>query len=74
MSIENRDQQSVHQMSSAAQTLEEFLLATLEKHDGLCLDNEEERAALSTVLTTALTSPESPYQTAGSFAFPPPTK
>jgi hypothetical protein len=74
MSIENRDQQSVHQMSSAAQTLEEFLLSTLEKHDGVCLDSEEERAALATILATALTSPEFPHQTTGSSASSPPAE
>ena len=53
-------------MASVAQTLEEFLLSTLEKHDGVCLDNQKERAALATILATALTSPERPHQTTGS--------
>lgn len=36
------------------QRLEEFLLTTLEKYDGFCLDNEPERLQLATVLAIAL--------------------
>lgn len=36
--------------------LETFLLMTLEQHDGLCLDNQPERMALASSLTTALVS------------------
>lgn len=41
---------------SERKLLETFLLMALEKHDGLCLDNQPERTALSTALTTALVS------------------
>ena len=37
-------------------SLEMFLLAILDHHDGLCLDNEPERLRLATALTTALTT------------------
>lgn len=36
--------------------LETFFLMTLEEHDGLCLDNQPERVALASSLTTALVS------------------
>ena len=36
--------------------LETFLLMTLEEHDGLCLDDQSERVALASALTTALVS------------------
>ncbi len=36
--------------------LETFLLMALEQHDGLCLDNQPERVALASSLTTALVS------------------
>ena len=51
-------------------SVEAWLLAILEEHDGLCLDNEEERAILAAVLATALISPEAPHQTTGSSVFP----
>ncbi len=41
---------------SERELLETFLLMTLEAHDGLCLDNQPERMALSTALTTAIVS------------------
>ena len=36
--------------------LETFFLVALEAHDGLCLDNQPERVALASSLTTALVS------------------
>lgn len=36
--------------------LETFLLAILERHDGICLDNEPERLQLATALATAFIS------------------
>lgn len=36
-----------------AESLETFLLAILERHDGLCLDNEPERAMLVFALAAA---------------------
>ena len=55
MSVEALHQQPTHGMLEA-QALEEWLLVTLEQHDGLCLDNEKDRAKLSTALATALVS------------------
>jgi hypothetical protein len=51
-------------------SVEAWLLAILEEHDGLCLDNEAERATLAAVLATALISPKPPHQTTGSSVFP----
>lgn len=42
MTAEAPNQELVHN-ALATQCLEEFLLATLEQYDGLCLDNEPER-------------------------------
>ena len=39
-----------------AETLETFLLAILERHNGLCLDNEPERLQLATALAAAFIS------------------
>lgn len=39
---------------SPSHTLEGFLLVVLEQHDGLCLDNETERAQLAAAIATAL--------------------
>lgn len=39
---------------SPSQILEGLLLVILEQHDGLCLDNETERAQLATAMATAL--------------------
>jgi hypothetical protein len=39
-----------------AQRLEALLLSSLEEDDGLCLDNEEERRRLATILANALIS------------------
>lgn len=36
-----------------AEPLETFLLAILERHDGLCLDNEQERLQLVAALAAA---------------------
>lgn len=41
---------------SERELLETFLLMTLEQHDGLCLDNQPERMALASSLTTVLIS------------------
>ena len=41
---------------SEQELLEAFLLMTLKEHDGLCLDNQTERMALASSLTTALVS------------------
>lgn len=41
---------------SERELLETFLLGALTDNDGLCLDNQPERMALSTALTTALVS------------------
>ena len=61
MTVEAPDQQPTYQKNQELR-IEERLLTILEQYDGLCLDNEDERAALATVLATALISPESPQQ------------
>ena len=63
------DQPDLH--NPGEQTLEELLLAILEQHDGFCLDNEQEREALATILTAALTAPDPLPQTDDSSASPP---
>ena len=55
MTAEAPDQQSTDQKNQELR-IEEWLLTILEQYDGLCLDNEEERATLATVLATALIS------------------
>ena len=39
-----------------AESLETYLLAILERHDGLCLDNEPERLQLAIALAAAFIS------------------
>ena len=46
--------QTSGQKTPEVELLEQFLLATLEQHDGLCLDNETERADLAAALALAL--------------------
>ena len=70
MSAEILDDQAAQQ-NPGQQTLNEFLLAILEQHDGLCLDNAQEREALAMILTAALTAPDPRLQTGGSSASPP---
>jgi hypothetical protein len=69
MTVEAPDQQPNYQKNQELR-IEEWVLAFLEQYDGLCLDNEEERATLATVLATALISPESPHQKTESSFFP----
>ena len=73
MTVETPDQQPTCQKNQELR-IEEWLLTILEQYDGLCLDNEDERATLATVLATALISPESPHQKTGGFAFPLPVE
>ena len=73
MSAEILDHQPAH-YNPEEQTLEELLLAILEQHDGLCLDNKQERTSLATVLATALMAPDPLPQTAGSSVSPPPAE
>ena len=61
MPVEAPDQQPTCQKNQELR-IEEWLLTILEQYDGLCLDNEDERATLATVLVTALISPEAPHQ------------
>ena len=69
MTVEAPDQQPTYQKNQELR-VEEWLLTILEQYDGLCLDNEDERATLATVLATALISPESPHQKTGSSVSP----
>ena len=46
--------QTSGQKTPEVELLEQFLVAILEQHDGLCLDNETERADLATALAVAL--------------------
>lgn len=46
--------QYFNQAAAETQLLGELLLAVLEQNDGLCLDNEIERASLASALTAAL--------------------
>ena len=73
MPVEAPDQQPTCQKNQELR-IEEWLLTILEQYDGLCLDNEDERAALATVLATALISPESPHQKTDSPVFPLPAE
>ena len=73
MTVEAPNQQPTYQKNHELR-IEEWLLTILEQCDGLCLDNEDERAALATVLATALISPESPHQKTGGFVFPLPVE
>ena len=59
------------QQNPGEQSLDELLLAILEQHDGLCLENAQEREALAILLATALTAPDPRPQTGGSSASPP---
>ena len=68
MTVEAPDQQPTYQKNHELR-IEEWLLSILEQCDGLCLDNEDERATLATVLATALISPESPHQKTDGFVF-----
>ena len=70
MTVEVPDQQPTYQKNKELR-IEEWLLTILEQYDGLCLDNEDERATLATVLATALISQESPHPTAGRSASSP---
>ena len=60
MSAEALDQQPA-QNRPESQIIEELVLSILEQHNGLCLDNEEERMILATVLATALMGIDSGY-------------
>ena len=62
--------QPAHQ-NPGQQTLNEFLLAILEQHDGLCLDNAQEREALAMILAAALTALDPHLQIDDSSASPP---
>ena len=53
MTAEVIDQSPVGSLPEA-ETLETYLLAVLERHDGLCLDNEPERLQLAAALAAAL--------------------
>ena len=55
MTAEVIDQPTVNSLTGA-ESLETFLLAILERHDGLCLDNEPERLQLATALAAAFIS------------------
>ena len=68
MTVEAPDQQPTYQKNQELR-IEEWLLTILEQYDGLCLDNEEERSTLATVLAAALISPESPHQKTDSSVF-----
>jgi len=68
MTVEAPNQQPTCQKNQELR-IEEWLLTILEQYDGLCLDNENERATLATVLATALISPETPHQTTGGSVF-----
>ena len=70
MSAEILDDQAAHQ-DPGEQTLDEYLLAILKQHDGLCLDTAQEREALAMILAAALTAPDPRPQTGGSSASPP---
>ena len=52
MTAEVMDQPPVDSLPEA-ESLEAFLLAVLERHGGLCLDNEPERAMLAVALAAA---------------------
>ena len=70
MPAEMLDDQAAHQ-NPGQQTLNEYLLAILEQHDGLCLDNAQERETLAMILAAAFTALDPLPQTAGSSASPP---
>lgn len=53
MTVEVIDQPTSARLPKA-EALETFLLAILERNDGLCLDNEPERARLAAALAAAL--------------------
>lgn len=53
MTVESLDRKP-GDIISERQRLEGFLLATLEQHDGLCLDNEAERIKLAAALAATL--------------------
>jgi hypothetical protein len=55
MTAEVIDQTPVDALPEA-KSLETFLLAILERHDGLCLDNEPERLQLAIALAAAFIS------------------
>ena len=73
MSAEILDQQPAH-YNPEEQTLAESLLAILEQHDGLCLDNKQERASLATVLAAAFMAQDPLHQITGSSVSPPPAE
>ena len=52
MTAEVIDQTPVDSLTGA-ESLETFLLAILERYDGLCLDNESERLQLAAALAAA---------------------
>jgi len=61
MTVEAPDQHPTYQKNQELR-IEEWLLTILEQYDGLCLNNEDERATLATIIATALISPEAPHQ------------
>ena len=70
MPAEILDDQPAYQ-NPGEQPLAELLLAVLEQHDGLCLENAQERETLAMILAADLTASDPLPQKGDSSASPP---